>query len=325
MFLRNIINKVNYKYPKDIEINNKRYSINVTLSDKKSSSVSAKGNKIFFRMSSNLSLREFDKYFNHLLKKIILKIQDVDLSDNLKDNKNSKFEYPKEIEIQEKKYFIEVIFSKKKSSSVSIKDDNIIFRMSSYLNNKQFQEHFSHLLKRIVKKQEIKTSKVNYFTFKEVLDKGYFKFSNEIYNLEYKKIRGIKLNDDNIIYINPQMDSKLIEKKIIKLLINKYENRIVQYVQEINNSTYKFLNLGEVCLKYVNSKWGHCTHKNDIMINLKLLNASIEILNYVIIHELAHIKYKNHSLSFWREVEKFCPNYKKIRKDLKLLNPELYY
>jgi len=323
MFLRKKVDKANLKYPESVVISNKKYNIDVLLLDKKSSSVFIKDDNIIFRMSSNLSLKEFDKHFNHLLKKIIIKMQGVD--NNIENNKKTKYEYPKEIEINNKIYFIEVIFSKKKSSSVSIKDDNVVFRMSSYLNNKQFQEHFSHLLKRIVKKQEIRIDKASHFTFREVLDKGYFKFSNEIYKIEYKKIRGIKLNDDNIIYVNPKIDTKLLEKKIIKLLINKYENRIIKYVQEINNSTYNFLNLGEVCLKYVSSKWGHCTHKNDIMINLKLLNASIDILNYVIIHELAHIKHKNHSVSFWGEVEKFCPNYKKIRKDLKLLNPELYY
>ena len=323
MFLREKINKKNLKYPKDVMIGKKKYNIDVLLLDKKSSSVSIKDDTIVFRMSLNLSLKDFNKSFNYLLKKIIVKMQSM--SNDSQNKLSSKYDYPKDIQINDKKYYIEVIFSKKRSSSVSIKNDVIVFRMSSYLNEKQFQEHFANLLKRIVKKEEIKTSQMNYFTFKEVLDRGYFKFSNEIYRLKYERIKGVKLSEENIICVNPQIDNELLEKKIIKLLINKYENRIMKYVKEVNNSTYKFLELGKVCLKYVNSKWGHCTYKNDIMINLKLLNAPIEILNYVIIHELAHIKHKNHSISFWKEVEKFCPNHKKIRKDLKLLNPELYY
>ena len=72
------------------------------------------------------------------------------------------------------------------------------------------------------------------------------------------------------------------------------------------------------------SKWGHCTHDDSIMLNLKLLNAEIEILNYVIYHELSHIKHKNHSSNFWAEVEKFCPNYKLLRKKLKNNPPGLF-
>lgn len=233
-------------------------------------------------------------------------------------------EFPKEIEISNVKYNIQTIFSKKKSSSVSIKKRNIIFRMSSYLSKKEAYDHFQYLLKRIHCKLEVQNNILPNLTFDEIFERGYFTFANEEYIFEFKKIRGIKL-DENIFYINPKIKKETVEKRVIKLLIDKYGLRIQEYVKQINISTYNFQNLGQVSLKLVNSKWGHCTSKNDIMINLKLLNVPVDILYYVVIHELAHIKHKNHSKLFWQEVQKFCPRYKEFRKSLKLLNPEVYY
>lgn len=233
-------------------------------------------------------------------------------------------EFPKEINISEENYRISVDFFPKKSSSVSIKNRTINFRMSSYLSKKEAEEHFSYLLEKIHKKIEVQNKIKPTLTFNEVFERGYFTFANELYKFEFKKIRGIKLIE-NIFYINPTIKKETIEKKVIKLLIEKYEHRIQEYVKQVNINTYNFHNLGNISLRLVNSKWGHCTGKNDIMINLKLLNAPVEVLNYVVIHELAHIKHKNHSITYWKFVSIYCPNYKVLRKSLKLLSPEVYY
>lgn len=233
-------------------------------------------------------------------------------------------EFPKNMVISNIDYLITVNFSKKKSSSVVVKKKEIIFRMSSFLSKKETQEHFKYLLKKIYQKLEVQNQISPSLTFDDVFSNGYFTFANESYFFEFKKIRGIKLID-NVFYINPKIKKESVEKKVIKLLIEKYEFRIQEYVKQINVQTYNFSNLGKISLKLVNSKWGHCTGKNDIMLNLKLLNAPIEVLDYVIIHELAHIRHKNHSKVFWNEVAKFCPNFKNLRKSLKLLNPEVYY
>ena len=90
-----------------------------------------------------------------------------------------------------------------------------------------------------------------------------------------------------------------------------------------NRETFNY-KIGHVVLKTVNSKWGHCTSKNKIMINLKLLNGNRHILDYVIIHELSHVKHKNHSVEFWKNVEKFCRDHKIKRKELKEDPPKIF-
>ena len=94
-------------------------------------------------------------------------------------------------------------------------------------------------------------------------------------------------------------------------------------MDELNLETYNYKIMG-FHINNVNSKWGHCTHDNKIMLNLKLLNAPKEILNYVIFHEISHIKHKNHSSDFWTEVTRFCPNYKNLRRYLKENPPHLF-
>ena len=66
------------------------------------------------------------------------------------------------------------------------------------------------------------------------------------------------------------------------------------------------------------SRWGVCNLKNkNVTLNLELSKYNTEALDYVIVHELSHFIYPNHSKDFWSLVGKYYPDYKKIRKNLK--------
>jgi len=62
------------------------------------------------------------------------------------------------------------------------------------------------------------------------------------------------------------------------------------------------------------TRWGSCSRSGNLSFNWKLLKTPVEVIDYVIIHELAHLKQMNHSQRFWALVEKYCPDYKKHRK-----------
>lgn len=57
------------------------------------------------------------------------------------------------------------------------------------------------------------------------------------------------------------------------------------------------------------SKWGHCTSQGTLQFNWLLIMAPIDVIDYVIIHELCHLTHMNHSPAFWQLVAKFCPDY----------------
>ncbi len=65
------------------------------------------------------------------------------------------------------------------------------------------------------------------------------------------------------------------------------------------------------------SRWGTCSADNEIRYTFRLLYCPKEVVEYVVIHELAHVRHKNHSKRFWQEVEKYCPDWRKKRKWLK--------
>jgi predicted metal-dependent hydrolase len=65
------------------------------------------------------------------------------------------------------------------------------------------------------------------------------------------------------------------------------------------------------------SRWGSCSSDRAVSLNWKLLAAPLEVIDYVVIHELAHIRHMNHSEAFWALVEEFCPQWKTSRRWLK--------
>lgn len=80
----------------------------------------------------------------------------------------------------------------------------------------------------------------------------------------------------------------------------------------------------ELYLSNAQSRWGSCNSKCEVRINWRLLQAPPYIINYVICHELAHLKQMNHSAKFWAIVESLQPDYKEAERRLKQLSPQLH-
>lgn len=68
--------------------------------------------------------------------------------------------------------------------------------------------------------------------------------------------------------------------------------------------------------RHYKSRWGCCSHDNVITLNTALLRYDMELIDYVIVHELAHIRYKHHQKPFWKLVEQFMPEWRILRKRL---------
>ena len=70
-------------------------------------------------------------------------------------------------------------------------------------------------------------------------------------------------------------------------------------------------------MKYNHSNWGSCSEKGNINISTRALFTPNDVLDYLYVHELAHLVEQNHSNSFWTLVQKAMPDYKEKQKWLK--------
>jgi len=73
----------------------------------------------------------------------------------------------------------------------------------------------------------------------------------------------------------------------------------------------------KITFRKTKSRWGSCSSKNTLSLNTRLMMLPPKIVDYIIIHELSHIKHKNHSKEFWSLVQTYDPNYKENRKALR--------
>lgn len=81
------------------------------------------------------------------------------------------------------------------------------------------------------------------------------------------------------------------------------------------------LNMTGWRLSSAKTRWGSCTSKDRIMLNWRLIHFKHELIDYVVAHEVAHLREMNHSPAFWHQVEHLLPNYKLARKALRHYHP----
>lgn len=84
------------------------------------------------------------------------------------------------------------------------------------------------------------------------------------------------------------------------------------------NQIYNFT-FGKVSIKNQKSRWGSCSSKGNLNFNYQIIKLPPECADYIIVHEICHLKEFNHSKKFWELVAKTIPNYKEIKNELKTL------
>ena len=118
-------------------------------------------------------------------------------------------------------------------------------------------------------------------------------------------------NEHALLYL-PSENAKTRMQKWLKENAKRIFTDVTARFAKEMQTTYRKVNISSA-----RSRWGSCSADNSIRYTFRLLYAEKSLIEYVVLHELAHTKHKNHSPRFWAEVEKYAPDYKQRRKQLK--------
>lgn len=198
-------------------------------------------------------------------------------------------------------YEVEVIRKNNKNIYIRVKDNKIIVTCN-YLTtkstiNKLINDNIKSISKMIDKSNLRKEKEDNFYLFGSKYD--------VIYGFNELEING------NKIYVKDEkMLDKYLDNKIKEVFSEHLKYYYDNYLEDIPKPNLK--------IRKMSTRWGVCNLRNkNVTLNYYLYKYDIECLDYVIVHELSHFIYPDHSKLFWNQVGKYCKNYKELRKKLK--------
>ena len=102
-----------------------------------------------------------------------------------------------------------------------------------------------------------------------------------------------------------------IEKQLWKLALKEFPSVVMALALQHD------VPVRRVSVRNQRSRWGSCSQRGTVSLNWRLIHAPIFVRDYVILHELMHLRQMNHSARFWREVDRVCPAYAEAERWLK--------
>ncbi|MDX1371836.1 MAG: SprT family zinc-dependent metalloprotease [Nitrososphaeraceae archaeon] len=152
--------------------------------------------------------------------------------------------------------------------------------------------------------------KKNNFEYAKTYEEKYLLFTGKKFYLNIiKSYNETVIFSESLKKITFHVNSKRNYKIIIKNWYREQTNKIInERLPELNKKMK--VNYNRVRVKDNSTVWGSCSSKNNLNFSLYLSAFPIEIIDYILIHELAHIREFNHSANFWEIVKKYDPQYK---------------
>lgn len=229
--------------------------------------------------------------------------------------------------IEGKEIPFKIFIERRKSVRVSFGRSCINLRMPSSLSKSQHEKHFAKSVDWVrnhsLKNPDALTPYIpqDY----DQLDKLYIYGEELSVDITYDERKTGKGGYDTltktILLVLPNGMSDQSKSKMIKQLLSRvcgqiFLPKIKERVFEINNKAFH-KDIKSVNLKYNKSNWGSCSSATNINLSTRLLFAPFDVIDYVIVHELAHLYEMNHSQKFWNIVNQVMPNYKEKEQWLK--------
>ncbi len=110
---------------------------------------------------------------------------------------------------------------------------------------------------------------------------------------------------------NPAAIEKTVERWYRRVAMQLFEECVAHFAPLMNVSPR------DIKLSAARTQWGSCTVRGTVRLNWQLIKMPLRLIDYVVVHELAHLVEMNHSVVFWQVVGKVCPDYVRLRGELR--------
>jgi hypothetical protein len=123
------------------------------------------------------------------------------------------------------------------------------------------------------------------------------------------KLSWIKTNKQSMdLQLKKRDELPPIDRKVARKVLCRRIGELAQ----LHNFTYN-----RISIRKQKTRWGSCSSKDNINLNMNLLHLPSELMDYILLHELVHTRVKNHSKDFWDELDTIVPNARNIDQKLK--------
>ena len=195
-----------------------------------------------------------------------------------------------------------------KAIAIRVKEKRVTIKVPFFINNNLIQQLVNKKLPWIKKQLNIQ-SKFLTLEKKLYINDEKFLYLGKYYKLKILKNKKYSVNiEGDFLQVNIKNELNIL--KVKKLLKEWFREKSFIYFKKetYNYAKINNLKINSVKVREYKARWGSCSNKGDISFNWRLIMAPPKIIEYVIIHELMHIKEHNHSPKYWNYVKSLYPN-----------------
>lgn len=238
--------------------------------------------------------------------------------------------YSAQITVNGEQLPVEITLEQRNGTRFSIGKKKVLMRLPAATPSERIQVELLRLQEWVTSVSQKKPAVVDRFALKnyatgQQLKVGTRSYFLEIVDEERSAHTGRLIGNTIALRLsskaNPKQRQKAIQTLLSRVIAGDYLPEITARVHDMNRRTFN-RPLNNVSLKHNHSNWGSCSSGANVNLSTRLLFAPVEVQNYVILHELAHLVEMNHSDRFWALVEQYMPDYTEKEKWLKVHSAE---
>jgi len=214
-------------------------------------------------------------------------------------------------------YYIHIINPKLKHIYLSFGDNGELIIKSPKVSQKQIEQLLSTKAYWITKSREkFQLKKGRTLDFNTSPELYFLGEPHTLQLIPYEKKRTkLTFDGDTFSIYYSIYDEFVFQTHIDKFYKEEAKDYIPTVVKEWSHKME--LNYNKISFRKTKRQWGSCSGKNDLSFNTMMMKLPLDVIQYIIVHELAHIQHKHHQKVFWTLVETYLPAYKIQVKELK--------